>query len=68
MGEAGGVFIGGVSYRMGIYGSFDASISDGLRGVAPGPDGWGVWVGLVGRWEWEIPPPAAWPTGNAAGA
>ena len=25
-------------------------------------------IRLAGRPEWEIPPPAAWPNGNAAGA
>ena len=44
-------------------------MGDGLRGVGPlGLDGWAVGVGIAGRWEWLIPPPAAQPTGNAAGA
>ena len=63
----------GAPYGMGIWG-FDASISDGPWDVGPlGTDDGAVgdWgdgrVRLAGRWEWEIPPPAAWPKGNAAG-
>ena len=26
--------------------------------LAPGPDGWEVWVRIAGRWEWLIPPAA----------
>ena len=59
--------IGGAPCGMGIW-EFDASISDGLRGGGPGPDGWGVWVGITDRLGMGNSAPAAVPKGNAAGA
>ena len=65
-GEAGGVSLAAFLWDGDIW-EFDASISDGLRGVGPVPDGWGVWVGLGGRLGMGNSAPAAWPKGNAAG-